>query len=40
LVLKNERPIGAIVVGDSEAVRAASRVFEGRSAPEEFKKYF
>lgn len=40
LVLKNERPIGAIVVGDPETVGAAERVFEGRSAPEEFKKYF
>ena len=39
-VLSGDRPVGAIVVGDSEAVKAAAGVFEGNAAPEEFKKYF
>jgi len=39
-LLRNNRPLGAIVVGDPEAVRVASRVFEDRTASEEFKKYF
>lgn len=39
-VLKNNKPIGAIAVGDSEAVRAALMVFGSKAAPEEFKKYF
>jgi nitrite reductase (NADH) large subunit len=40
LLLKNNRPVGAIVVGDSESAKTASRVFEGKAPPEEFKKYF
>jgi nitrite reductase (NADH) large subunit len=40
LVMKTNKPVGAIVVGDSEAVRMAERVFEGKAAPEEFRKYF
>lgn len=39
-VLKNDKPIGAIVLGDSEAARVTSKVFEGEVAPKELKKYF
>jgi len=39
-VLRDNQPVGAIVVGDSEAVKAAASVFEEKAAPEEFKKYF
>lgn len=40
LLLKNEKAVGAIVVGDSKAVMMASRVFAGETVTEEFKKYF
>ncbi len=40
LLLKNEKAIGTIVVGDSKAVIMASRMFAGETVSEEFKKYF
>jgi nitrite reductase (NADH) large subunit len=39
-VLSDDRPVGAIVVGDSVAIKAAASVFEGKAAIEEFKKHF
>ena len=39
-ILKNDKPIGAIVIGDPQAIRVVSDVFEGKAPPEEFKKYF
>ena len=39
-VLRNNQAIGAIVVGDQEAISVVSDVFEGNTSPEEFKKYF
>lgn len=39
-VLKNNQSIGAIVVGDQEAISVVSNVFEGNTSPEEFKKHF
>jgi nitrite reductase (NADH) large subunit len=40
LVLEGGRPIGAIVVNDAQAMKAASEVFAGKAQIEEFKKYF
>jgi nitrite reductase (NADH) large subunit len=39
-VFTDSKPVGAIVLGDPQAIRAASEVFEGKAAPEEFKMYF
>jgi nitrite reductase (NADH) large subunit len=39
-VLRDDQPLGAIVVGDSEAVKSAASVFEDKAAVEEFKKHF
>ena len=39
-VLRDNQPLGAIVVGDSEAVKSAASVFEDKVAVEEFKKHF
>lgn len=39
-LMKEGRPVGAIVLGDPEAVRAAQKLMEGKAAPEEFLKYF
>jgi len=39
-VLRNNQAIGAIVVGDQEAISVVSDVFEGNTSPEKFKKYF
>ncbi len=40
LVLEDRRPIGAIVVNDAQAMKAASEVFAGKAEIEKFKKYF
>jgi nitrite reductase (NADH) large subunit len=40
LVLEDGRPIGAIVVNDAQAMKAASEVFAGKAEIKEFKKYF
>ena len=40
LLLKNEKAVGTIVVGDSKAVIMASRMFAGETVTDEFKNYF
>lgn len=39
-IIENNKPIGAIVLGNTNAVKIASKVFEGKSSVEELKKYF
>jgi nitrite reductase (NADH) large subunit len=39
-VFDDDRPIGAIVLGDPQAIETASKVFEGKADVEEFKKFF
>lgn len=38
-IIKNNQLIGAIVLGNANAVKIASKVFEGKAAGEELKKY-
>ncbi|MCP4136481.1 MAG: NAD(P)/FAD-dependent oxidoreductase [bacterium] len=39
-LLKENKPCGAIVLGDSDAVKIAQKVMNGRAEPEEFIKLF
>ncbi len=39
-VLRDNQPVGAVVVGDSEAIKAAASVFEDKGTVEEFRKHF
>lgn len=40
LLLNINDPVGAIVLGDAEAVKLARKVIDGKANPEEMKKYF
>ena len=38
IVYENDRPVGAVVIGDVDAIRLAQKVMSGKADIEEFKK--
>ena len=39
-ITENDKPIGAIILGNSKVVKIASKVFERKASIEELKRYF
>lgn len=39
-IFDNDRPVGAIVLGDAQVIQVASQVFEGKEEMEKFKQLF